>query len=210
LLIWLIYSRVDRYLLAARVDEKQRESRELDDQIAQAKDLRKNTAKIAQWADEDVVWLDRLVTLNRNLPSSRDAYLRELKANNNRPGGQMELNGAVRRQDDIARLGERLAAEGFSLNVTKRWEDRSVSPYTWSFEASVSPNSSSGTGHTAASGGTPPASGSPAPDTTGGTRSVPDTTGGTRSVPDTKGVPDTKDGTRVTSNQLPGQGVELP
>ena len=85
LLGWIIYSRVDHYLLASAVDELAQNSRDMDESIADAKKVRDNTAGIAKWADEEVIWLDRIYKLNQSFPPAEDAVLGELLIINSGP-----------------------------------------------------------------------------------------------------------------------------
>jgi hypothetical protein len=137
LLAWLIYSRIDHYLLAESVDALARESAGMDDSIARAKKVRTSAAEIARWADEDVIWLDRIYALEQSLPPAEDAALGQLTVNSGPRGGQIELKGWVRRPDDIAHWEESIRALGGSMSSKSSREDRSVSPYSCSFEASV-------------------------------------------------------------------------
>jgi hypothetical protein len=137
LLAWLIYSRIDYYRLADSVAELSQKSKGLDKEIDLAKKVRASTAEIAKWADEDVVWLDRIYALEQGFPSAEEAALSQLSINSGPHGGQIELKGWVRRPDGIARLEEGMRAHGGSMSAKSSREDRSVPPYTCSFEASV-------------------------------------------------------------------------
>ena len=137
-LAWLIYSRIEHYLLTDSVEILAEKSKALDKEIDRAKKVRTNTAEIAKWADEDVIWLDRLYTLEQSFPAAEDAALGQLTTNSGPHGGQMELKGWVRRQtDDLTRLAEGVRAHGEKLVIKSSREDHSMPPYSCSFEASV-------------------------------------------------------------------------
>ena len=75
--------------------------------------------------------------LEQSFPSAEDAILGQLTVNSGPHGGQIELKGWVRRPDDIRRLEEGIRAHGGSMSAKSSREDRSVPPYSCSFEASV-------------------------------------------------------------------------
>ena len=137
LLAWLIYSRIDHYRLAESVAALERESTSLDDSIARAKRVRASAAEIAKWADEDVIWLDRIHALAQSLPPAEDAILGQLTIISGPRGGQIEVKGWVRRPDDIRRLEEGIRVQGDRMSAKSSREDHSVPPYSCSFEASV-------------------------------------------------------------------------
>ncbi len=141
LLGWLIYSRIDHYLLASSVDELSQQSKGLEESIDSKKKIRASVAEIAKWADEDTIWLDRLYVLEQSFPSAEDAVLSELAARSNPSGGQIELKGWVRRPDDIVHFKEGIVrAHGGTISEKSSHEDSTApSPYAWSFEASVLP-----------------------------------------------------------------------
>jgi hypothetical protein len=134
---WIIYSRIDHYLLAESVAALTQESKNQDDAIAHAKKVRLSTAEIAKWADEEEIWLDRIYKLEQSFPSAEDAVLGQLTISSGPRGGQIELKGWVRRPDDIRRLEEGIRAHGGKMIAKSSREDRTVPPYACSFEASV-------------------------------------------------------------------------
>ena len=96
------------------------------------------------------IWLDRLFALNQSFPPAEDAILGQLTLVVNadsKKGGQMELKGEVRRQEDIKGMEEKIAAHGYSMDVKKcSGDEHSTPPYALSFEASVLAHSSSASG----------------------------------------------------------------
>ncbi len=140
LLGWLIYSRIDHYLLASSVDELVRQSKGLDDSIVKAKKVRASTADIAKWADEEVIWLDRIYKLNQSFPTAEEAMLGQLTVGINQQGGQIELKGWVRRSEGIAKLEEGVRTHGAKLNAKSSREDSAKPSYSLSFEAAVLPD----------------------------------------------------------------------
>ena len=141
LLGWIIYGRVEHYLLASSVDQLTQDSADLDASILQAKKVRANSADIAKWADEDVIWLDRIYTLNQSFPPAEDMILNDLAADSGINNGQVTLKG-YSRPDGIARLRESIGAHGGRLNEQNIIEDRTLPPYTCTFEATVLPKKS--------------------------------------------------------------------
>ena len=60
------------------------------------------------------------------------------------------LKVAVRREDDIKGLEDRVLAHGYEMDIKKSGEEqRPIPPYSYSFEASVQPAAVSGTGRLA-------------------------------------------------------------
>ncbi len=137
LLTWLIYSRIEHYLLANAVAGLSEQARDLDRDLDRKKKIRAATAEIAKWADEDVIWLDRIYALDQSLPPAEDAVLDQLTVNSGPRGGQIELKGWVRRPDDIRRLEEGVRAHGDHMSAKTSREDPSHPPYACSFDASV-------------------------------------------------------------------------
>jgi Tfp pilus assembly PilM family ATPase len=137
LVCYIIYCRIDHALRAAEVDRLQAESKSYDEQIAEAKKVSGNTADIAKWADEEVIWLDRLYTLNQSFPVAHDAMVNSLVANSALRGGQIDLKGLVRKDDDLQQLDGALRPRDEKLSVKTSREDRAHPPYTLNFEATV-------------------------------------------------------------------------
>jgi len=140
LLGWIIYSRVAHYQLAGEVDDLVQQSKAMDDSIARAKKVRDNTASVAKWAKEDVVWLDVIYKLYQGFPPAEDAVLGELTATTaGHNGAQVELKGWVRQSDVIARLEEAIVRAGVGKGTAKKSSDDSTVPlYSARFEASFS------------------------------------------------------------------------
>ena len=137
LLAWIIYGRIDHYRLSSAVAELSEQAKDLDQEIESKKKVRTIAADIAKWADEDVIWLDRIYALDQSLPPAEDAVLGPLAINSATRGGQMELKGWVRRPDDIRRLEEGIRAHGGKMSLKSSKDDRIVPPYACAFEASV-------------------------------------------------------------------------
>lgn len=137
LLGWLVYSRIDHYLLAESVAALTKQSTGLDKDIERAKKVQSTVAEIAKWADEDVIWLDRIYALEQSFPPAEDAILGQLTVNSGPKGGQMELKGSVRRSGDITRLEDGVRAHGDIMSAKSSREDPALPPYAYSFEASV-------------------------------------------------------------------------
>jgi Tfp pilus assembly PilM family ATPase len=135
LLAWIIYGRVEHSLLAAEVDRLKEQSQSMDAEITNAKKTQAETATIAKWADEDVVWLDRIYTLNQSFPPADRAMLTKLTAGS----GQIELEGLIRHYDDLEPMRKALPAHGEELSVKSRQDDRAHEPYTLTFKAAALP-----------------------------------------------------------------------
>jgi Tfp pilus assembly PilM family ATPase len=139
LLTWIIYGRIDHYLLANQVDELTQQSKELDGAVTRAKKVFASTADISKWTAEDVIWLDQVYAMNQGLPPAQDVVLGELTLSTGPAGGLIELKGRVRRSDDIAHLEESIRARGYKVGEKSSREDHPDSSYPYAFDASVMP-----------------------------------------------------------------------
>jgi Tfp pilus assembly PilM family ATPase len=142
LLAWFGYVKIDRLLLAARVDRLAAQSRELDGRVDDAKRAQAAAAEILRWADDEVNWLDRFYALNQGFLPAKDAVLDEATAVSGPRGGEMDLRGWVARPDDIARLEEGLRGRGYKMSQKTSGDDATVPPYKCFFEAAVLPERS--------------------------------------------------------------------
>ncbi len=114
-----------------------------DDSAERAKKVHTSMAEIGKFADEEVIWLDRIYALEQGFPPTEDMVLGQLSASSAQGGGQFELKGWVRRSDDLTRLADGIAARDGKIIVNSSRVDRSVPPYACSFDASVRPKSKS-------------------------------------------------------------------
>jgi Tfp pilus assembly PilM family ATPase len=156
LLSYLIYQRAEHSWLAGEVDAMQKESDSLVKEVEAAKKLHANVAEVATWADEDVVWLDRLQQLNQNFPTAENAALNQLTLTATKRGGQIDLKGFVRRTDVIAAMEDSLNDRVGKMTIKNSREDRSVSPYTWAFEGTVAIDPTATAAMNAAAAAPPP------------------------------------------------------
>ena len=77
-LAYLVYARIDSFLLASEVDDLTTQSRLLEPEVVKAKKVIAAAAEIAKWADAEVIWLDQLRGLCEVFPAAKDAVLTEL------------------------------------------------------------------------------------------------------------------------------------
>ncbi len=138
LLAYLVYARVDHYLLSSEVKRLEARSRSLDAQAAAAKTLRTNAAEIAKWTDGEVVWLDQLHGLNERFPAAPDAVLSKLGFMVRQTGSQASLEGAARNAEVVAKMEQAVRTAGNQIVGKRSWEDASQQKYPWRFEASIS------------------------------------------------------------------------
>jgi hypothetical protein len=138
LLGWIVYSRIDHYLLASSVDQLTQQLKGMDDSMAHANKVLANTGGIANWVDNNVIWLDRIYALNQSLPSAEDVALGELTFNSPPRGGRIEVKGWVRQSAVIGRLEEAIRAHGDEISAKSSRQDGSVQPYSVYFDDSVS------------------------------------------------------------------------
>jgi Tfp pilus assembly PilM family ATPase len=139
LVAWFVYARVDQFRLAARVEQLQQQSREMDKRLDDAKRAQAASGEIIRWADEEVNWLDRFYALNQGFPPAKVVVLDEASVNSGASGGEMELKGWVAQPDDMARLADGVRAHGYQMSQKSSGDNRTVPPYTCYFEAAVLP-----------------------------------------------------------------------
>jgi Tfp pilus assembly PilM family ATPase len=138
LLAYMVWGRVERYLLADQVVRLEAQAKQLDAQLAPLKKDHPLYAEIAKWADGEVVWLDQLYSLSKNFPAAQDAMLGELICESSKLGNsQVDLKGWTRGNQTITKMEENVRARGVLIGGKSGGEDRSVRPYTWHFEAKV-------------------------------------------------------------------------
>jgi Tfp pilus assembly PilM family ATPase len=136
LLGWLIYSRIDHYLLANEVAALEEKSKTLEKEIEPARKIIANTAGIARWADEEVIWLDRIYMLEQGFLPAEDAVLNQLTAKSDVHGAEIDLKVSVRREGDVKRLVDGIRAHGGRMSTNNSREDQSAR-YPCSFDAKV-------------------------------------------------------------------------
>jgi Tfp pilus assembly PilM family ATPase len=146
LAVWLIYSRIEHFLLESAVTTLEREKADLDKEIEHANKAIANTGDIAKWATEDVIWLDRIYELEQGFPPPEEAVLNQLTAitgkgkdNTGKNGEQITLKGRARGLDGIVHMGKGISDHGGKMSIRNTSDDSAVPPYSVSFEVSVLP-----------------------------------------------------------------------
>ncbi len=138
MIAYVIWGRVDHYLLASEVDGMRSSAKEIQDDLDSRKKDRVNTAEIRKWVDQDTVWLDEMCGLSRGMPPARDAMLGEFTASSGPRGSQMDIKGWTRKYDNIAEMEEGLRLLAGNMNTKDSHEDKNSPPgYAWSFDASI-------------------------------------------------------------------------
>ena len=146
LAVWLIYSRIEHFLLVDAVTTLEREKADLDKEIEHANKAIANTGDIAKWATEDVIWLDRIYELEQGFPPPEEAVLNQLTAitgkgkdNTGKNGEQITLKGRARGLDGIVHMGKGISDHGGKMSIRNTSDDSAVPPYSVSFEVWVLP-----------------------------------------------------------------------
>jgi hypothetical protein len=133
---YLVWSRVETYLLASEVDELTLQSKALESDIAKAKKVSAAAGEISKWADSQVNWLDQLYGLSQAFPPSKDAVLQELTLDVKPQGNaQMIVKGRARDHQVAEEMQERIRAAGGQITSPSGFDDRGSKQYPWSFEA---------------------------------------------------------------------------
>ena len=96
LLAWIVYSRVEHYLLVNAVRRVAAGIQRPGGQDCRREKVRANTADIAKWYDDDVIWLDRIYKLDKSFPPPADMVAERIE----------RQHGRERRTDDAQRLGQ--------------------------------------------------------------------------------------------------------
>ncbi|MBN1911600.1 MAG: hypothetical protein JW818_17800 [Pirellulales bacterium] len=123
--------------LKAKIADLKTETNRLKPQVTEAETVSKAAAKIGEWVDTDVVWLDELRWLVEHLPSSEDAMLILLRCQPTRDGGSIDLHGYARSVDAIDLMDRDLREAHHDVKGYDRKADRTVSPYTYFFKSTV-------------------------------------------------------------------------
>jgi Tfp pilus assembly PilM family ATPase len=145
IVVYIIWGRVDHYLLDAEVKDLTRSVKEIQDDLDSRKKDRTNTAEIRKWVDQEAVWLDEMAGLSRGMPTARDAMLSEFTASSGARGSQMDIKGWTRDYGTISKMEEGIRPLAGKMNTTDSHEDKMApSPYAWRFEASVAVDKESG------------------------------------------------------------------
>jgi hypothetical protein len=140
LLCYLVYGRISHAMLVSEVDGMAQQVKDNEKNVEEAKKLRVNVADVAVWADQEVIWLDRLQELNQYMPSAESAMLNQLTMTATKHGEQIDLKGFVRKPDVIAAIMEGVrnkVGKDAKMSVKNSREDPAVAPYTWAFEGSI-------------------------------------------------------------------------
>jgi hypothetical protein len=138
LLAWVIYARIDHYLLVREVQQLKDEAASLKTPTDDAEKTRAASADIAKWAEHDVVWLDQLRDLSQDFVPAERGMLRQLILKPGQSGGgEMVLKGLVKDSDSIATMGKRLRTTSREFVQHSSKPDASMKAYTLEFDASV-------------------------------------------------------------------------
>ena len=85
-----------------------------------------------------MVWLDRIYALEQGFPPAKDAMLRELTSESTQHGGQIGLKGWASGPDGIVRMEGGVREHGGKMSANSL-DDRTITPYSLSFDATVFP-----------------------------------------------------------------------
>ncbi|MGD0900702.1 MAG: hypothetical protein ABR915_22955 [Thermoguttaceae bacterium] len=137
LLGYLIYARIDRAMLAAEIEQLQKDAPSLEKQAAAADKVRAAAADISKWTDSDIVWLDHFRALSEQFPSARGAVVNQLTFSSSAGGGEIRLRGLARDHAAIGQMEQQLGGRSRGVIDRGSHEDPSQGPYSWRFETSV-------------------------------------------------------------------------
>jgi Tfp pilus assembly PilM family ATPase len=139
LLAYVVYARVQHYMLAGEVADLRNEIETLDKSTSTpaAKKTRDAATAIAKWTADDTVWLDRLVALSENFPPNKDAILRELSVTIRQNEVQVDLKGSARDVHVIEKMEDQMRARVGRITSKMSGEDPSNKDYSWRFDHTV-------------------------------------------------------------------------
>ncbi len=125
-----------RWSLNDEIKQLTNDSKQLDKDVAAAKEAVAAVTAIKKWTDTDVVLLDELHKLSKNFPPARQAMLTELKFSSYPAGGgRLSLDGLAAGMDSINETEKSLRLRNPSWRVANSGssEDASVKPYSRRF-----------------------------------------------------------------------------
>jgi hypothetical protein len=139
LLVYVVIARVQHYMLASDVAAMKQELDALNDSTSapQAKKTRDAANVIVKWADNDTVWLDKLVALSEGFPPAKDAILHELTVAIRQNEVQVDLKGSARDVQVIGKMEDRIRARVGPIASKSSSVDPSNKQYSWRFDHTV-------------------------------------------------------------------------
>jgi Tfp pilus assembly PilM family ATPase len=139
LLAYIVYARIDHYMLANKVESLRSEIKLLDESTATpaAKKSREAANAIAKWTVDDTVWLDKLLALSKKFPRAQDAILNELTVAVRQNEVQVDLKGSARDVHVIEKMEDRIRAGMGRITSKSSGEDPSNKDYSWRFDHTV-------------------------------------------------------------------------
>ena len=127
--------------LAADVTRLSNQNRALDEDLAEAMQIKSAAADVDAWAASDFFWLEELRRLSERFPSAEDAMLLDLQMQPRlRDGavvGQMTLKGMARDIEAIEEGEEGLRDDLHEVIGNEATEERKSSRYAWRFSSSL-------------------------------------------------------------------------
>jgi hypothetical protein len=124
--------------LEADIRRLQSQSRELDKKVDEATETKKAVAEIQNWMATDVVWLDQILWLSKELPQAEDAMLTQLTLSvASGKKGEMTMDVRTRDVDAIDRLVTNLPDDAHALTTDTMAVSKSPGRYSQGIKASV-------------------------------------------------------------------------
>lgn len=112
-------------------------SKNLDKNVAKAKDIELAEREVAAWASGDVNWLDELDELAADLPSGREVLLSRLTMGAIGGGGQIDLEGVLNSASTAGAVEAALRDEAHQVQPRTIQQDASKEGYGWKFTSSI-------------------------------------------------------------------------
>jgi hypothetical protein len=149
--------------------------------LDKGKEIQAKVDQVDKWARTDVVWLDELYELSKDLPESKDVVLADLRFGAKAgSASSIDLRGVVSSASTIGAIDERLQDKRHTVIAKNVDSESKVPSYPWNFMSSLQVNPDVPITDIQAEGIQPNTSASPAGE---GSKAAPPAGAGTTAVP---------------------------
>ncbi len=101
------------------------------------RDIQQQAGQVAEWADQEIVWLDELHQLAKSLPESQKVMLMQLAAATSTEGGRVQLDGVASQSGVVAELERGLRGERHQVSTQGGQEVPQGNRYKWRFQSTL-------------------------------------------------------------------------
>jgi len=133
---WMVVSRqlgrLDEEILSLR-----NQSTALNPVVKEADALDKRAAEIEKWLRSDVLWIDELARLAKQMPPADDAMLTQFRASAHSLGGEMQLTGVLAESSVGDDMENALRDATHAVEGRGRRYDPATKQYPWLFQSTI-------------------------------------------------------------------------